>query len=114
LIVAQARERLAVSRRAAQKIDMERFNVNKLNEEDVKEPYQVTIRNKFAALENLEDRGDVNRAWDNIRENVKILAWESLGYCESKHVNHGFMRNVQNWLFDGSRLNHSGCRTQVK
>jgi hypothetical protein len=24
------------------------------------------------------------------------------------------MRNVQNWLIEGSRLNCSGCRTQVK
>jgi hypothetical protein len=29
---------------------MERFNVKKLNMGDVKEQYQVTIRNKFAAL----------------------------------------------------------------
>jgi hypothetical protein len=63
----------------------ERFNVKKLNEGDVKEQYQVTIRNKFAALENLEDSGDINRAWDNMRENIKISAQESLGYCEAKH-----------------------------
>jgi hypothetical protein len=37
------------------------------NERDVKEQYEVTIRNKFAALENLEDCGDINRAWGNIR-----------------------------------------------
>jgi glycine betaine/choline ABC-type transport system substrate-binding protein len=72
LVVAKVRERLAVSKRAAQKIDKERFNVKKLNEEDVKEKYQVTIRNKFAALENLKDSGDINRAWDNIRENTKF------------------------------------------
>jgi hypothetical protein len=29
---------------------MKRFNVKKLNEGDVKEQYQVTIRNKSAAL----------------------------------------------------------------
>jgi DNA repair ATPase RecN len=85
LIVAKVRERLAVSKRAAQKIDMVRFNVKKLNQGDVKEQYQVTIRNKFAALENVEDSGDINRAWDNIRENIKISAQESLGYRESKH-----------------------------
>jgi hypothetical protein len=56
-----------------------------LDEEDVKEQYQVTFRNKFAALENLEDSGDINRAWDNIIENIKISAKESLDYCESKH-----------------------------
>jgi hypothetical protein len=53
---------------------MERFNLKKLNEGDVKEQYQLKIRNRFAALENLEDIGDTNRAWDNIRENIKILA----------------------------------------
>jgi hypothetical protein len=57
----------------------------KLHEGDVKEQYQVTVRNKFAALENLEDSEDINRAWDNIRENNKISAQESLCYCESKH-----------------------------
>jgi glycine betaine/choline ABC-type transport system substrate-binding protein len=61
LVVAKARESLAVSKRAAQKIDTERFNVKKLNEGDVKEQYQVIIRKKFAALENLEDSGDINR-----------------------------------------------------
>jgi hypothetical protein len=61
------RERLAVSKQAAQKIDARRFNVKKLNEGAVKEQYQVTIRSKFAALENLDDSGDINRAWDNIR-----------------------------------------------
>jgi hypothetical protein len=78
LVVAKVRERLAVSKRAAQKIDAERFNLKKLNERDVKEEYQVTIRNKFPALENLEDSGDINRGWDNIRENIKISAQESL------------------------------------
>jgi hypothetical protein len=77
LVVAEVRERLAVSKRAAQKIDTERFNVKKLNDGDVKEQYQGTIRNNFAALENLEDSGDINRAWDNIRENIKISAQES-------------------------------------
>jgi hypothetical protein len=53
LVVAEVRERLAVSKRAAQKVDSERFYVKKLNEGDVKEQYQVTIRNKFVALEKL-------------------------------------------------------------
>jgi hypothetical protein len=74
VVAAKVRERLAVSKLAAQKIDMERFKVKKLNEGDVKEKYQVTIRNKFTALENLEDIWDVNRAWDNIRENITISA----------------------------------------
>jgi DNA repair ATPase RecN len=85
LVVAKVRERLAMSKQAAQKIDMEKFNIKKLNKGDVKEQYYVTIRNKFAALEHLEGSGDINRAWDNIRENINISAQESLGYCESRH-----------------------------
>jgi hypothetical protein len=83
LVVAKVRERLAVSKRAAQKVDTERFNVKKLDEGDVKEQYQIIIRNKFPALENLS--ADNNRAWNNIRENIKISAKEILGYCESNH-----------------------------
>jgi hypothetical protein len=85
LVVAKVRDRLAVSKRAAQEIDTERFNVKQLNEGDVKEQYQVTIRNKFAALENLEDSGDINRAWGNITANINISVRESLGYREPKH-----------------------------
>jgi hypothetical protein len=85
LVVAKVRERLAVRKRAAQKIDTERFIVKKLSEGDVKEQYQVTIRNKFAVLENLEYSGDIKGAWDNIREKIRTSAQESLGYCESKH-----------------------------
>jgi hypothetical protein len=74
LVAAKVGDTLAVSKRAAQKIDMERFNVKKLNVGNVKEQYQVMIRNKFAALENLEDSGDINTAWDNIRQNTNISA----------------------------------------
>jgi hypothetical protein len=114
LVVAKVRERLAVSKRAARKINKERFNFRNLNAGDVKEQYQVTIRNSFAALEDLEDNGDINGAWDNITENIKISVQESLGYCETNIVNRGLMRNVQNWLIEGSRLNYSSCRTQLK
>jgi hypothetical protein len=38
-------------------IDTERFNAKKLNEGHVKEKYQLTIRKKYAALENLDDSG---------------------------------------------------------
>jgi hypothetical protein len=37
LVVVKVRERLAVSKRAAQKIDMEKFNLKKLNQGNVKE-----------------------------------------------------------------------------
>jgi hypothetical protein len=49
-------------------MNVERFNLKQLNEEEVKEQYQVTIKIKFAALENLDDSGDINKAWETIRE----------------------------------------------
>jgi hypothetical protein len=36
-------------------------------------------------LENLNVREDINRAWENIKENIKISAQESLGLHERKH-----------------------------
>jgi hypothetical protein len=53
LVVAKVKEKLAVSKRTVKKMDIERFNIKQLNEEEVKEQYQVTIKNKFADLENL-------------------------------------------------------------
>jgi hypothetical protein len=41
---------------------------------DAKEQYQVTTISTFSVLETLGDSGDVNGAWDNSRENIKILA----------------------------------------
>jgi hypothetical protein len=40
---------------------MERFNVKKLNEEYVEEQYQVTIRNKCAAVELWEHQQDMGQ-----------------------------------------------------
>jgi hypothetical protein len=37
-------------------------------------------------LDNLNDREDVNRAWENIRGNIKISAKETLGlYTQKQH-----------------------------
>jgi hypothetical protein len=80
----------------------------------VKEQYEVTVTNNFVTLENLEDNGDINRVWDTIRENVNILTKKILIYCNQSIINHGLMRNVENWLLKGCRLNYSGCKTQVK
>jgi hypothetical protein len=84
LVVAKVRWRLAVGKRMVKKMDMERFDLKQLNEKEAKEKYQVTIKNKFAALEILDNDVDIKRAWDIIRENMKISAEESIGLCESK------------------------------
>ena len=60
------------------------MNLRKLNELEVKEKYQIEITNRFAALENLNVDEDINRAWENIKENIKTSAKESLGLHELK------------------------------
>ena len=62
--------------------DVERFNLKKLNELKVTKQYQIQISNTFAALENLSDDKDINRTWENIKENIKISDKESLGLHE--------------------------------
>jgi len=56
LVSAKVRESLAVSKQAAQKFDVERFNLRKLNELEVRKRYWIVISKRFAALENLSDR----------------------------------------------------------
>ena len=75
---------MAVSKQAAQKLDGERFNLRKINEQEFRKQYQTEISNRFAALENLSDSEDINRAWENIKENIKTSAKESLGLHELK------------------------------
>ena len=55
---------------------MERFNLRKLNELEIRKQYQTEISNSFEALENLSDEEDINTAWENIKENIKISAKE--------------------------------------
>jgi hypothetical protein len=79
-VAAELRERLSVIERVAQKFYMQRFDLRKLKDAEVKEQYQVKISNRFAALENCDDTVDMNRACENIRENIKTSAKESLGH----------------------------------
>jgi len=76
-VVANVRERLAVSKQAQQKFDMGRFNLRKLNALEVRKQYQIKISNRFAALENLSDSKD-------IKENIKISAKERPGLFKLK------------------------------
>jgi hypothetical protein len=47
---------------------MERFNLRKLNKIESKEQYQVDNSNRSAALENLNDDVDIDRAWETVGE----------------------------------------------
>jgi len=84
LVVAKGRERLAVSKQETQRFDVERFNLRKLNDLEVRKQYQIEITNRLTSLENLGDDEDINRAWENIKGNIKISAKGSLSLYELK------------------------------
>jgi hypothetical protein len=84
LVVTKIRERLAVSKQAAQTFDVERFNRSELSALEIMKQYQSKISNQFAALEKLYDGEDINRAWVNIKENVNISVKNSPVLCALK------------------------------
>jgi hypothetical protein len=114
LVVAEVRESLAVSKQAMHRFRMERFNLKKLNEVEANEQYRVEMSNRFAALENLDAKVNINRAWETIRENIKISAKESQGYYELKKHKPWFDKGYTELLDKGNELNCSGYRIQVK
>jgi DNA-binding SARP family transcriptional activator len=83
-VVEKFREILTVSKPAAQTVDIEWFNLRKLNELEVRKQYRIKISNRFAALENLSDNEDVNWSLENIKDNIKTTAKENLGLYELK------------------------------
>jgi hypothetical protein len=77
LVVAKVRERLAVNKQRSQRCNMERFNLNKLNDVEGKEQFRAEVSNRFAALEDMDTEVEINSAWETIRENIKMSAKES-------------------------------------
>ena len=98
-MVAKVGERLAVSKQAAHKFDGERFNLRKLNDVEVGKQYKIEITNRFAALENLNDGEDINRAWENIKENIKTSAKECLGLHNLVQHKHWFDEECLGFLY---------------
>jgi hypothetical protein len=54
-VVAKVWETLTVNKQTTQTVDMEGFNLRKLNELEVRKQYQIKISKMFAVLENLND-----------------------------------------------------------
>ena len=63
--------RVVVSQQAGQKFVVEINILRKLNELEIMKQYQIKISYGSAALENLSASEDINRAWENIQENIK-------------------------------------------
>jgi hypothetical protein len=60
--VAKLTERISVSKRARQNFDLEKIDLKKLDDVEVKEKDQVEISNRFATLESLDESFDINNA----------------------------------------------------
>ena len=52
-MVAKVKEKLAVSKQAAQKFDVERFHLRKLSDLEDRKQYQIKISKMFGAAEKL-------------------------------------------------------------
>ena len=74
LVAAKVRERYALSKQRAQNFDMERFYLCRISELEFRKQYQIKISNRSAALENLSDSQNINRDWENMKENIKTSA----------------------------------------
>ena len=61
-MVAKVREKLTVSKQATQKFDVERFNLGRSSKMEIWKQYQIKISNKFAALNDIYDSEEINRA----------------------------------------------------
>jgi hypothetical protein len=64
---------------------MGKCNVKKLSNGDVKQCLQISIRNVFISVENVEKNCTVvmvMNVWEYVRDSEKILAYKSLGCTE--------------------------------
>jgi hypothetical protein len=51
---------------------------------DLGKQYQITVSDRFAASVSLNENKDINRIWENIKENIKASAKENLGLYEMR------------------------------
>ena len=58
-----------------------------MKDEEIKLQYQVQISDRFDALitsNGNADEVDINDMWENIRDNIKVAAGESIGHYQVK------------------------------
>jgi hypothetical protein len=83
---------------------------------EVRKQYKTEITKRFAALRTLSDKEDINRVWENIKENIKTSVKQSLGLhdmkqhktCFNKECSHLLderKQNIQQWVQDPSQSN---------
>ena len=85
-----------------------------MNDMEVRKYYQFKISNRFLALETWNDSEDMNRVWENIKENIKTSAKESLGLYELKQHKPWFYEGCLRLLDQRKEAKCSGYKIQTK
>jgi hypothetical protein len=102
-----------VSKGAAQKIGVERFSLKNLTEEEVKEQYQVT--KQVCRSCKLKRIMGTSIGHEILLERTSKFQPKRVSVTADWNIiNRGLKMNVQDCFIEGSRLNYSGCNTQVK
>jgi len=75
---------------------------------------QIEITNRLVALRNLRDDDDINRVWENIKENTKTTAKGSLGLHDLKQHEPWSDDECSGCLDQRKQAKCSGYRIQIK
>jgi len=73
-VVAKVRIILAVSKQETQNFYVEKLTLRKLSELEVRKQDQIKISKSLAVLETSGDSGNINRSWENNKENIKKIS----------------------------------------
>jgi hypothetical protein len=95
---------LAASKASTQKFDGESFNLCTLSELEVMKQYQIEMSKSFAALQNLGYGEDINRAWENIKDNIRTSTKGFYVCINCSSIKYGLMKKVHDFYMKGSRL----------
>jgi hypothetical protein len=69
-------EREAVTKYTSNVSDIQRFYLKRQNDPEVNGEHHVKISDRFTASENLDDNVDMNRAWENVKVDIKFVQGE--------------------------------------
>jgi hypothetical protein len=84
---------------------VQRFNLWKLNELEVRKQYHINISIKFADLEKLRNSGDINRSSEN-KQHIKYQNEECLHFLDQRK-----QAELQ-WLQDPNQCNVGNVKMQ--
>jgi hypothetical protein len=60
------------------KFGLERCDLKKLDDVEVKEKYHIEFSSTYAGLDSLDQSFDINNAWKNVREDINSSAKSDL------------------------------------